>query len=160
MKKLISFLAIGMVLLLPAALAQTTTTLSVVVGPEASITVSSPTNLTTPGSFANYTGTTSFTYKIRTSTGGSIVLQPAAEIAGSGPKLANLSYAPSVTAPGTAATPDALAVGSSSAVATFGANAHSALAGNSGSVSWSLVNDPSYATGTYTVDVTFTISAT
>jgi hypothetical protein len=45
-------------------------------------------------------------------------------------------------------------------VATFGAGASSAIAGNTGSVAWSLVNDPKYAQGSYSVTATFTISAT
>jgi hypothetical protein len=44
-------------------------------------------------------------------------------------------------------------------VVTFGAAARSSAAGDTGSVSWSLTNDPKYATGTYTATVTFTISA-
>jgi hypothetical protein len=45
-------------------------------------------------------------------------------------------------------------------VGTFGAAAHSAVAGNSGSVAWTLTDDPAYGTGTYAATVTFTISAT
>jgi hypothetical protein len=45
-------------------------------------------------------------------------------------------------------------------VATFGAGASSAVAGNSGSVAWTLTNDPLYHTGAYSATVTFTISAT
>ena len=45
-------------------------------------------------------------------------------------------------------------------VATFAPDAHSARAGNSGSVAWTLVNDPAYETGTHTATVTFTVSAT
>jgi hypothetical protein len=44
-------------------------------------------------------------------------------------------------------------------VVTFGADAKSAMAGNSGSVDWTLTNDPQYSTGTFTATVTFTISA-
>jgi hypothetical protein len=45
-------------------------------------------------------------------------------------------------------------------VGSFGADAKSTAAGNTGSVAWSLTNDPTYATGAYTATVTFTISAT
>ena len=43
----------------------------------------------------------------------------------------------------------------------FGANAHSDhSAGNSASVAWALTNDPLYQTGAYTATITYTISAT
>ena len=52
------------------------------------------------------------------------------------------------------------AMTAATSVATFGAAASSAKAGNTGSVAWSLTDDPVYATGAYAATVTFTISAT
>jgi hypothetical protein len=50
---------------------------------------------------------------------------------------------------------------SSTSVLTFSTDAHSnAAPGDNGAVSWALVNDPKYKTGSYTSTVTFTISAT
>ena len=45
-------------------------------------------------------------------------------------------------------------------VRTFGADAHSADAGDSASVNWTLLNKPTHKTGSYTATVTLTISAT
>ncbi len=151
-----------------------TTTVSVTVGAEASIRVdTATTNLTTTGTiFNDYTGTTSLTYKIRTTTSGgtgSITSKVTADFGpANGPSVASppsagdaLTYTCTVSAP---ATPCSGAQTSSTTaetnVATFGANAHSAKAGNSGSVGWTLTNDPVYQTGSYSATVTFTISAT
>jgi len=64
-----------------------------------------------------------------------------------------LAYTCTVSAP---ATQCSGTVNSSTAaatsVATFGADAHSASAGNAGSVAWSLTDDPTYKTGAYSAD--------
>jgi hypothetical protein len=158
------------------AQAQTgTTTLSVVVGPEAALTVTTgTTNMTDTGGVfgTDFTGTTSLTYKIRTTkTGGtgSITLKVTTDFAGTGgPSVTTppttgdtLAYTATVAAPGTAATGSVTALTSAAtSVGTFGAGNSSAKAGNAASVAWDLTNDPIYATGTYTATVTFTISAT
>jgi hypothetical protein len=129
------------------------------------------TNLTEAGNFANYTGTTSMTYFIRTTeTGGSgsITAKITTDFSPTGgPSVASppvgsdaLTYGCTVAAPGTACTGPvtALTTGTTS-VATFAAAAHSAKAGNSASVAWTLPNDPVYKVNTYTATVTFTISA-
>lgn len=170
--------ALTFALLLPAAYAQTfgptgTNTLSVTVAAEAAISVDSATTLTEAGSsFANYTGTTNLLYKIRTgkTTGtGSITSQVTADFSGAGgPSVASpptagdtLSYTCTVSAPGTACSGSQTSSTSvAKNVATFGANASSTTSGNSGSVSWTLTNDPKYATGSYSATITFTISAT
>jgi hypothetical protein len=151
-----------------------TTTLSVAVGPEAAIRIntSNSTLATTGNAFtSNFTGSTSFTYKIRTSKSGgtgTIGVQVTTDFSpGSGPSVANpptagdaLSYSCTLTAPATACTGQQTAsTTSTTPVATFGADAHSGNNGNNGSLSWSLTNDPKYGTGTYTATVTFTISA-
>lgn len=149
-----------------------TTNITVTVAAEASIQVNASTPLTTTGTlFSNYTGTTGFMYKIRTTaTGGSgsITARVTTDFSpGGGPSVASpptagdtLAYTCTVAAPGTGC------VGSQTAsttadtnVSTFGANARSARDGNSGSLAWTLTNDPAYATGNYTAVVTLTIGA-
>ncbi len=150
-----------------------TTTVSVSIGAEASLQVNtSTTTLTSSGIFADYTGTTSLTYKIRTtqSTGsGTITLKVTTDFSpANGPSVASpptggdtLAYTCTVSAPGTACSgSQTSSTASSTSVATFGAGASSALAGNSASVAWTLKNDPAYKTGAYTATVTFTVSAT
>jgi hypothetical protein len=150
-----------------------TTTLTLTVGAEASIRVdTSSTALTTAGAvFNNYTGTTSFTYKVRTTktTGsGTITLQVTADFSPvGGPSVATpptagdvLDYTCTLTAPGTGCSGSvAASTTAATSVATFGAGARSAAAGNTGSVGWTLTNDPQYQTGSYTATVTYTISA-
>jgi hypothetical protein len=164
---------------IPAAHCQTfgssgNTNLNVTVAAEASLYVSTEnTALTSTGTlFADYTGTTNFLYKIRTSkTGGTgnIQLRVTTDFSPSGgPSVANpptagdtLSYSCTVSSPGTPCSGTQVASTSSSTpVATFGANARSDRAGNSGSVAWTLTNDPAYETGSYSAVVTFTVSAT
>jgi hypothetical protein len=151
-----------------------TTTVSVTVGAEASIAINtSSTALTSSGTlFADYTGTTNLTYKVRTtpSTGsGSIVLQITSDFNGTGgPKVNNpptsgdkLSYDCTVATSGTGCGANQTASTSSTTpVATFGSDAHSTRAGDAGTVSWTLTNDPAYKTGSYNATATFTISAT
>ncbi len=163
-------LAVILALAVPAAYGQFaatgTTNLTLTVGPEAALSVTESTPLTSVGAiFADFTGLTPFTYKIRTSrTGGtgSITAQVTSNFEAGGPSAAtgDLRYTCSVTAPGTGCA-DTVTASTTAAtnVAGFGANARSTLAGNSGSVSWSLVNNPQYETGSYTAVVTFTISA-
>lgn len=147
--------------------------LSVAVSAEAGLTVNTATtNLTSVGTnFSPYTGTTNLTYYIRTTKvggSGSIVLQVTSDFSpangpsvGSPPTVGDaLTYTCTVSSPGTACSGTQTAsTGSTTNVATFGANAHSTFAGNSASVAWSLTNDPLYETGTYTATVTYTISA-
>ena len=150
-----------------------TTTVSVTIGAEAALQVNtSTTTLTSAGIFANFTGTTSLTYKIRTTqtTGaGTITLQVTTDFApANGPSVASppsggdtLSYTCTVAAPGTGCSGSVTSsTSASTSVASFGAGANSAVAGNSASVAWTLVNDPAYQTGSYNAVVTFTVSAT
>ncbi len=165
-------LTTAFVMLAMAGLAQAqTTTLSLTVGAEASLTVTNGTTIlsTTGTNFATpYTGTTSFTYQIRTKTNGAITSKVTADFAGSGgpsvgtPPSAGdeLSYSCTVSSPAAACSAQSASTSASTAVASFGAGVSSAKAGNSGSVAWSLTDDPVYATGTYTATVTFQISAT
>lgn len=151
-----------------------TTTLSVTVAAEASIAINSgTTSLSTTGTlFADYTGSTNFTYKVRTgqsSGSGSIVLQITQDFNGTGgPSVASppsagdaLTYTCTVASSGTGcSSAQTASTTATTPVATFGADAHSTKSGDAGSVAWTLTNDPVYKTGNYTATATFTISAT
>ncbi len=148
------------------------TALQVAVAAEAALTVNTATtNLTTIGTvFNNYTGTTSFTYKVRTKkVGGSgtvtaaIALDFAPAAGGVGPKIAssNLTYTSATTGvgAGNASAVTALVVTATN-ILTFGTNARSTNTGDAGTVNWILVNNPQFETDTYTTTVVLTISAT
>ncbi len=149
-----------------------TTTLGVTVGPEAAIAIPVPaTTLATTGTlFADYIGSTGFTYKIRTtqSSGqGHINLKITTDFSGSGgPKVAApptagdaLTYTCSSASSGTpCSSAQTASTTADTTVVSFGADAHSTKAGDSGTVSWNLTNDPVYQTGTYSAVATLTIS--
>lgn len=152
-----------------------TTTIAVTVAPEASIAITTVgnTSLTTPGGglFVDYTGTTTFLYKIRTDKAagvGHITLQITADFDGTGgpsvttpPTTGDTLKYSCVVASGTACTgPVTAATSVPTNVATFGTDAHSIKAGDAGSVNWVLTNDPVYKTGSYNATATFTISNT
>jgi hypothetical protein len=151
-----------------------TTTVSVTVGAEAALQVTtSTTTLAGVGSvFNNYTGVTNLTYKIRSTTSsgtGSITAKVTTDFSPvGGPSVASppsggdaLNYTCTVSVPGTACTGTVTAsTAAATSVATFGGGAHSAVGGNTASASWTLTNDPSYGTGAYTATVTYTISST
>jgi hypothetical protein len=176
MKKML-FLAVTLLLIAPLAHAQlgTTTiapTVSVNVTNEAALKiVDSNTPLTSVGTnFSNYTGTTNYLYYVRTTTGsgsGTIVLQITTDFApvggpsvGTPPSAGDaLTYVPSISSPGTAASVQTAATASTTPVASFGAGAHSTKAGNAASLAWTLTNDPVYGTGSYTATVTLTIAS-
>lgn len=173
MKRLFLFGVLVMVCMSPLAYAQFagtgTTTLSVTVGAEAAIQINTAnTSLTTAGTTFNnpFTGTTNFAYKVRTTKvggSGSLTLQVTSDFAPAGGPLAAsgpLSYTCSLAGVGSACAGSQTAdTASSTPIASFGADAKSGGAGDTGSVSWSLVNNPSYSTGSYSATVTFTISA-
>lgn len=148
-----------------------TTNLNVNVVAEAAIRVDTAnTNLISAGSFANYLGTTNYTFKIRTTNGGgagAVVVKISTDFApAGGPTVGsgNLTYSCVVGAPvtgtGTACAGPVTATAADTSVATFGNNTHSLGAGTGGSsVAWTLLNDAAYITGSYTGVATFTISA-
>lgn len=181
MRKLLPLLAVAVFFTASfanAQLGQTTVTnvLDVTVLQEAALTIQSGhTFLTSPGTnFSPYTGTTNFIYFIRTTKSGgtgSITLQVTTDFSGTpgaSPSVVSpptgtdaLTYGCTVATPASACTGPVTALHTTPTnVATFGANAHSIFAGNSGSVVWSLTNDPLYETGNYQATVTYTISAT
>ena len=151
------------------------TTLQVNVASEAAIQVdTATTNLTAAGTaFNDYTGTTNFTYKIRTTKvggAGSITLQITSDFSpAGGPSVASppsagdaLAYTCTVAGSGTACGgSQTSSTTAATGVAAFGANAHSSKNGTGGnSVNWTLTNDPVYETGAFSGTATFTISAT
>ena len=171
MKKLLLLVP---VLLLAASLSfaatSADTTLTVLVGAEAAISVDTTPAFTSAPPFGNFTGTTTFKYWIRTTptTGtGVITLKVSSDFAPTGgPSVGSplvptdtLTYVSTVASPGTAVNGTAALTDTN--VATFSAGASSGIGGNSGnSVAWTLVNDPAYPAKSYTATVTFTISAT
>ncbi|HUP05294.1 MAG TPA: hypothetical protein VMU19_14955 [Bryobacteraceae bacterium] len=149
------------------------TSLSVAVAAEAAISVTTATTNLTAGAtaFTNYTGSTSFSYKVRTSSGsgsGSITLEITTDFAPTGgPSVGSpltgdtISYTCSTSGVGTACTGSQTpSTTAQTNVLSFTKNIHSSKAGDSGSVSWTIPDDPAYPTGTYTATATFTISAT
>ena len=159
-------------LTMPWLAAAQTTTLSVVVGPEASLTVGTGTTSLTSGSTnfsGTFNGTTNLTYMIRTtkvSGSGTITAKVTTDFTAGGPSVTTpptagdtLTYVPTVSTPGTAAASQTASTSAYTPVATFGPAANSAKAGNSASVAWALTDDPLYATGTYTATTTFAISS-
>jgi hypothetical protein len=175
MKKTL-ILAAALLLAASAAFAQSygptaPTTLSVQVSNEAAVQVDTTTTTlsnVTGNAFGNYTGTTSFDYKIRTTKSGgtgSITLllnQVLTDAASDTIAMTNLGYTCTDVAPASGTSCASSVTPSTStgtAVASFGADAHSANAGTTGnSLSWTLANLPAYETGTYTAIATFTIS--
>jgi hypothetical protein len=151
-----------------------TTSVTVAVAAEASLSINAATALSTSGTtFSNpFTGATSFTYKIRTTKvggTGNITLRVTSDFPGPGgpsvltPPSAGdaLTYNCTLVALGTACTgPITSSTSTATNVGTFGADNKSAAAGNAGTINWSLTNDPMYSTGSYSATVTFTISAT
>lgn len=174
MKKSLLLTAVGLLLTASLAHAQSAsgpTTVQVTLLAEASITVTTgTTTLTTTGTvFNNFTGSTDFTYKIRTTkSGGSGTITllfggALTDAALDTIALSNLTYTCSDVAPASGtncASPVTASSLTATKVADFATDAHSADSGTTGnSVSWTLVNNPSYKTGTYSATATFTISA-
>jgi len=152
-----------------------TTAVQVNVGSEAAITITNGTTTLTEGgtAFSTFTGTTNFSYQMRTtqtSGSGSIVLKVTSDFSPTGgPSVANppsagdtLTYTCTAGTNGAGATycsgSQTASTSSTTSVMTTGADKHSNPT-DTGSVSWVLVNDPKYKTGSYSSTVTFTISA-
>jgi hypothetical protein len=173
MKKLLMLVS---ALLLTASLcsAQATqskpTTLALTVGNEAIISVTSNPNLATGATtFSNYTASTQLTYSIRTSqsTGsGTITVTFTSDFSpAGGPSIVapvngdTLTYACMAGAPATACSATTVAaLNNGYQVASFTADAHATAA--TATINWVLTNDPSFKTGGYSANVTYTISAT
>jgi len=171
----LTFLIVAPLIVTSLACAQNTTQVTVAVGAEASITITTGTTTLSlsGGPFSSFTGSTAFSYKIRTSeSGGSgsltVVFGSDLTSGGNTISVGNLTYTCTDVAPASGTTLPATCGSSSTTasksaatgVAGFGTAGHSADAGTSGnSVNWTLVNNPSYKTGSYSATATFTISA-
>jgi hypothetical protein len=168
MKRALLAMTIAALAVVPAAFSQSTdtgtSTLSIAVGSEASFSSNTATTtISGDTKFGAKTGTTNFSYKIRTSQSsgtGSIVVELTA-FGANGPAMVDLTYGCTVVAPATGCGSSGVAVSTSTGtnVATFSSDAHSADAGDSGSVSWTLVDRTTVKTGNYNSTATFTISA-
>jgi hypothetical protein len=141
-----------------------TSNISVTIGAEAQFAASiADVNLVHSGAFTDFTGVTSYGFKLRTSaSGGSgTVTVSVAEFTGTGtlPAVAaDLSITTATVSDGVGITSaTALAANAAKTVATFGPDTH-ATAGT-GQVNWKLLDDPNYSTGSPTTVVTYTISA-
>ena len=175
MKKMFALTVLSLLFVCTFAHAQSfagtgTTTLQLTIGPEAAISIDSSSSTTAMSSSTTdfstpFTGTTNFTYKIRTKQSGgtgSVTAKVTSDFTAvaNGPSVANntLTYTCAVAAPGSACSGTQTAsTSTATSVASFGTDAHSA--GDTGSVAWSLPSDPVYPTGSYSATVMFTISA-
>ena len=162
-RNLLFSLAAAALAVTPAAFADDSQ-LNVIVGPEATFTtVASSTSLTKGDTaFGNYGGTTTFSYKIRTTQGngvGAITVLVSTFGAG-GPAVADLSYTCTAPSSGSPCSTTGASTSAASNVVTFGSDAHSSNEGDSGTAVWTLVDRPQIKTGDYHSTATFTISAT
>jgi hypothetical protein len=168
----ISVLACALLTASGMAFAQPTTSLVVPVAAEASLVSAATPNFSTTGNFINdYTATTTLTFKIRTTkTTGSANIQlkvtgdfsPAGGPSIVAPITASdaLGFTVGASAPGTPGTAAPTTVlNTVYPVYGFGAGFSSAKIGQTGTILWTLSNDPMYPTGSYTAVVTFIISA-
>ena len=168
MKQLAITLLVALSMAAPALPQQTgTTTLSVSISAAAEITISTAnTALTSSGTtFSDYTGSTSISYKIRTTLSGgagSLTLQITSDFSPAGGPEADSDLTFRCTGSGAGTTCSGSHRASTTSaldVLSFGANARSTASGDTASVTWTLPNKPSYQTGSYSATATFTISA-
>ena len=156
--------AVAALALVPAAFGETSA-LSVTVGAEASFSAidATPTLTHSGTNFASFTGTTNFSYKLRTTLSGgtgSITVAVAAFSGAGAPSLSDLSFACTDAIALGAPCESTVASTSAQPVITFGTDKHSADLGNAGTADWTLVDQPTTKTGLHTAVATFTISAT
>jgi hypothetical protein len=165
MKRNIVFkVAVAALAIVPVAFGVDTSTMSVAVAPEASFTaLDTTTTLTNATIFGAYTGTTNFTYKIRTTLvggSGAITVSLGVFSGSGGPVIADLLYTCTAATLGVTACSSTTPTGGlGTPVATFGTDAHSADAGDAGTTAWTLPDKTTLKTGTFTSVATYTISA-
>jgi hypothetical protein len=171
MKKLFLFAVMGTFLITSAVRADSkTATVGVEVGAEAAFTAATNATLTTAGNFAAYSGSSTFTYQVRTSASGagSVTVKVTTDFSpGSGPSVGTpptagdvLSYISTTGGVGTGASSTTASTSADTTVLTFGSGISSSATGDLGNMAWTLTDDPKYATGSYTATITYTISAT
>ena len=124
-----------------------TTVLALTVGSQCGVSVlSSSHSEVSSGPSSEYTGTITFVYYLRTSTGagsGNIELELVDDSARSGDSSVALSYTTDLSGVGIANS-GRQAISSSSAnitVASFGADQHSPRQGNTGTINWTFIRD-------------------
>lgn len=157
-----------------AATATASQTLSASISPIGKLSVNASLPLTASGTtFVPFAGTLAVSYRVRTTPagGGSITVQATTDFSpGGGPSISGgvLTYTCSGASLGTACpgTQTVTRSGQTSVVSvpasacTGGGGACSGADPNTVSLSFVLSNDPQYQTGTYSAQLTFTISAT
>lgn len=152
----------------------TTQQLSAQLGPIGKLSV--PTSLLLTGSgttFVAFSGSLSVSYRVRTTSGGggTITLRATSDFSPAGGPLIStgaLTYTCGGTTLGAScsgtlavsSTAQTLVVAIPGQACTGGGGACSAADPNSVSIGFVLLNDPGYQTGTYSAQLTFTISAT
>jgi hypothetical protein len=167
--------ALGMPARFQAATATATQGLTASLSPIGKVSVPASVSLTHAGTtFATYAATLSVSYKARTTptgTGGTITMQAGSDFTPAGGPLlsaGNLTYTCSGSTLGTACTgTQTVSTSTATPVLTIPVSACTGGGGscsgsnpNTVSINLSLVNQPAFATGTYTAPVTLTISAT
>jgi hypothetical protein len=140
-------------------------TIGVTVGPEATFTAVDATSTLSKAdtTFSGFGATTNFTYTIRTSqsTGTGSITVLVTSFGTGGPAVSDLAYTCTSPTSGTACgSSTAASTSVASSVVSFGADAHSADTGDSGTAVWTLADRTGIKTGTYSSTATFTISAT
>jgi len=177
--KRFAVLALVLILVLPlqspSVTVSATQTLSAVISPKGKVSVTPAISMINSGTaFTSYSGSLPVQFYIRTSAGaaGTITVQATSDFSPAGGPLVtngNLTYTCSGATLGTACsgtqtvsrtlqTP-VLNVSSAGGTCTGGGGSCSAAAPNSVSINLSLPNDPTLSTGTYSAQLTFTISA-
>jgi hypothetical protein len=159
----------------PASTSTVTQSLSASLSPIGEVSVPSSISLTHAGTtFATYTAVLAVSYLVRTTpsgSGGSITMEAASDFSPAGGPLlsaGNLTYTCSGSTLGTgcSGTQTVSATAATSVLTipvsacTGGGGSCSSSNPNSVSVNLNLVNSPSFATGVYSTQVIFTISAT
>ncbi len=179
MAKRFPVLALGLILVLPlqgpSVTLTATQTLNAAIMPIGKVSVTPAISMLNSGiAFTTYSGTLPVQFYIRTSPGsaGTITVQATSDFSPAGGPLVtsgNLTYTCTGPTLGTACsgtqtvsrtlqTP-VLNVSAPGGTCTGGGGACSAAAPNSVSINLSLPNDPTLSTGTYSAQLTFTISA-
>jgi hypothetical protein len=143
-----------------------TTSVTVNIGAEASVSISSPTSLTQGGGgFVAFLGSSTVTFSIRTTKvggSGSILLLAAEFAPAGGPTVASgsLTYtcggAPAV---GTLCLGTQTASTSTSTPVVSSIGANQKVANTTATVSWTLADSPLYSTGAYSAAVKFTVTS-
>lgn len=158
--------------LVPAASSTVSNTLDATIQANGSLSVPSTAALTNTGKIFNaFTGTVSVEYRARTSStgGGTIALKVTQDFGTGGPSVASgdLTYTCASAGLGTACGQTTASTTAATSVVTLPASACtggvppcSAANPNTVSVTFTLADRPTVVTGTYTVNVQFTISAT